>query len=278
MEENQGWIKLHRKFLKWEWYDDINTSRFFLHCLFRANHEDKKWRGTIIKRGQFISSLSKLSKECGLSIQQTRTCIDKLISTQEITHQPTSKYTLISLVNYDKYQSTNTQSNTQDNNQVTNNQQTSNKRVTTNKNYKELKECKELKEKSISNIYPQIKNLEQIQDLVINFYDYQYQHFPKQLRMYKTSKDKLVADSVQVIDRLIRIDGYTLDEVKLTLQSAVKDEFWQKQIISLKGLRKRSKNGNTKFDNINVKRETTHDEFVENVKKKIQEYEGYGIG
>ena len=124
MEENQGWIKLHRKFLKWEWYDDINTSRFFLHCLFRANHEDKKWRGTIIKRGQFISSLSKLSKECGLSIQQTRTCIDKLISTQEITHQPTSKYTLISLVNYDKYQSTNTQSNTQDNNQVTNNQQT----------------------------------------------------------------------------------------------------------------------------------------------------------
>jgi hypothetical protein len=120
--------------------------------------------------------------------------------------------------------------------------------------------------------------LEQIQDLVINFYDYQYQHFPKQLRMYKSSKDKLVADSVQVIDKLIRIDGYTLDEVKLTLQSAVKDDFWQKQIISLKGLRKRSKNGNTKFDNINVKRETTHDEFVENVKKKIQEYEGYGIG
>ena len=276
MEENQGWIKLHRKFLKWEWYDDINTSRFFLHCLFRANHEDKKWRGTIIKRGQFISSLSKLSKECGLSIQQTRTCIDKLISTQEITHQPTSKYTLISLVNYDKYQSTNTQSNTQDNNQVTNNQQTSNKRVTTNKNYKELKECKELKEKSISNIYPQIKNLEQIQDLVINFYDYQYQHFPKQLRMYKTSKDKLVADSVQVIDRLIRIDGYTLDEVKLTLQSAVKDEFWQKQIISLKGLRKRSKNGNTKFDNINVKKKKTYEDSLNNFLSMLESKGEYG--
>ena len=276
MEENQGWIKLHRKFLKWEWYDDINTSRFFLHCLFRANHEDKKWRGTIIKRGQFISSLSKLSKECGLSIQQTRTCIDKLISTQEITHQPTSKYTLISLVNYDKYQSTNTQSNTQDNNQVTNNQQTSNKRVTTNKNYKELKECKELKEKSISNIYPQIKNLEQIQDLVINFYDYQYQHFPKQLRMYKTSKDKLVADSVQVIDKLIRIDGYTLDEVKLTLQSAVKDDFWQKQIISLKGLRKRSKNGNTKFDNINVKKKKTYEDSLNNFLSMLESKGEYG--
>ena len=59
MEENQGWIKLHRKFLKWEWYDDINTSRFFLHCLFRANHKDKKWRGTMIKRGQYGADISE---------------------------------------------------------------------------------------------------------------------------------------------------------------------------------------------------------------------------
>ena len=279
MEENQGWIKLHRKFLKWEWYDDINTSRFFLHCLFRANHKDKKWRGTMIKRGQFISSLSKLAKECGLSVRSVRTCISRLKSTHELTHQTTSKYSLITLVNYDKYQKIDTPNDKVSDKQTTNERQANDKQTTTNKNVKNIKNDKECKElKVLPNIYPQIKNLEQIQDLVINFYDYQYQHFPKQLRMYKTSKDKLVADSVQVIDKLIRIDGYTLDEVKLTLQSAVKDDFWQKQIISLKGLRKRSKNGNTKFDNINVKRETTHDEFVENVKKKIQEYEGYGIG
>ena len=279
MEENQGCIKLHRKFLKWEWYDDINTSRFFLHCLFRANHKDKKWRGTMIKRGQFISSLSKLAKECGLSVRSVRTSISRLKSTHELTHQTTSKYSLITLVNYDKYQKIDTPNDKVSDKQTTNKRQAKDKQTTTNKNVKNIKNDKECKElKVLPNIYPQIKNLEQIQDLVINFYDYQYQHFPKQLRIYRSNKDKLVADSVQVIDRLIRIDGYTLDEVKLTLQSAVKDEFWQKQIISLKGLRKRSKNGNTKFDNINVKRETTHDEFVENVKKKIQEYEGYGIG
>ena len=61
--ENQGWIKFHRKFINWEWYDDINTSRLFIHCLLRANHQDKKWRGITIKMGQFVTSLSKLSTE-----------------------------------------------------------------------------------------------------------------------------------------------------------------------------------------------------------------------
>ena len=127
------------------------------------------------------------------------------------------------------------------------------------------------------NILPQIKNLENIQELVINFYDYQYEHFPKQLRQYKSNKEKFVADSVKVIDKLIRIDGYTLDEVKLTLQSAIKDEFWQKQIISLKGLRKRSKNGNTKFDNINSSREETKEEVMESIRNKVKELNVYKV-
>ena len=127
------------------------------------------------------------------------------------------------------------------------------------------------------NILPQIKNLENIQELVINFYDYQYEHFPKQLRQYKSNKYKLVADSVKVIDKLIRIDGYTLNEVKLTLQSAVKDDFWQKQVISLKGLRKRSKNGNTKFDNINSSREETKEEVMESIRNKVKELNVYKI-
>lgn len=258
-----GWIKLHRQFLSWEWWDDINTSRLFLFCLLKANHEDKNWSGIEIKRGQFISSLSKIADECKLSQQQTRTSLNKLISTNEITRKATNKFTLISLVNYNKYQNINKQDNKQPNKQVTNEQQTNNKQITTTKNYKNYKELKE------DNIYPQIENLEQIQNLVINFYDYQYQHYPIQLREYKTNRDKLYADSVDVIDKLIRIDGYTLDEVKLTLQSAVKDEFWRKQIISLRGLRKRSKNGSTKFDNISTRREKTLEETVNDLAKEM---------
>ena len=47
--ENTGWIKLHRKFLKWEWYSDINTKSLFLHLLLTANHKDKQWQGITVK-------------------------------------------------------------------------------------------------------------------------------------------------------------------------------------------------------------------------------------
>ena len=42
----EGWIKLHRQILDWEWYDDINVKVLFLHLLLTANYEDKKWQGT----------------------------------------------------------------------------------------------------------------------------------------------------------------------------------------------------------------------------------------
>ena len=87
----------------------------------------------------------------------------------------------------------------------------------------------------------------------------------------------MLLDSVEVIDKLIRIDGYDLNEIKLTLQSAVRDEFWRKQVISLRGLRNKSKNGNTKFDNLNSGREETIDEVMSNISKKVEEKNVYKL-
>ena len=51
---NNGFILIHRKITNWEWYSDTNVFCAFLHCIFLANWEDKKWRGITIKRGQFF--------------------------------------------------------------------------------------------------------------------------------------------------------------------------------------------------------------------------------
>ena len=93
----EGWIKIHRKLIEWEWYNDINTKVVFLHLLLTANHKEKKWQGHTILRGQKLTSLEHLSKEVGLSIQQTRTALKKLKSTNEITIKSTNKYTLITI-------------------------------------------------------------------------------------------------------------------------------------------------------------------------------------
>lgn len=134
MSIDNGFIALHRKILQWEWYDDNNVFRVFVHCLLRANHKDNTWRGTTIKRGQFISSRAKISKELKLGEQQVRTALSKLKATGEVTSSGKSQHTVFTVLNYDSYQNTNQLDNQQVTSSLTNKQPASNQRVTTNNN------------------------------------------------------------------------------------------------------------------------------------------------
>jgi len=126
IKANKGFITLQRQILDWEWYDEANTFRVFLHLLLKANHKDNKYRGAIVKRGTLLTGLDVLSKETGLSMQQVRTCLSRLKSTNEITIKTSSKGSVIQLVKYNNYQSAT--------NKATNEQQTNNKPSTTNNN------------------------------------------------------------------------------------------------------------------------------------------------
>jgi len=128
-------IKIHRKILNWEWYDDVNTLSLFIHCLVLANWENKQWHWIEIERWGFITSLLHLSKEVWLTVQQTRTSLDKLKKTKNITIKSTNKYTLVMVLNYDKYQCNENKST----NKITNEQQTNNKQITTTKEYKNIR-------------------------------------------------------------------------------------------------------------------------------------------
>lgn len=102
---NEGFITIERSILYWEWYDNIPAKVLFLHCLLKANHKPNNWRGIDIKRGQFITSIQKLSDETGLTTKQVRTALKNLEKTNELGKQTTSANTLISITNYDLYQS-----------------------------------------------------------------------------------------------------------------------------------------------------------------------------
>jgi len=121
-----GYISLHRKLLDWEWYNDNNTKILFIHCLLKANWEDKNWQGNLIKRGSFITSIETLSNELNLTFQNIRTSLSKLEKTNEIVKNSTNKNTLLTIVKYDDYQNLE--------NKVTNEQQTNNKQLTTTNN------------------------------------------------------------------------------------------------------------------------------------------------
>lgn len=140
--EGSGYIKLYRKFLEWEWYDNDNCTRLFLHCLLKANYRDKQWRGKTISRGQFFTSIETLSKELHLTSQQIRTSLSKLETTKEIVKKTTNEGTYITICNYDNYQQQEQAEQQTDNKRITNEQQTDNKRITTTNNNKNIKKEK----------------------------------------------------------------------------------------------------------------------------------------
>lgn len=98
-----GWIKLYRDITNWRLYENDFMFKFFVTLLANANVYDKKWHGIIIKRGQFVTSLSHLAMQFNMTMQQIRTALKKL-NGQEIIVNSTTKFTMITIVDYDNFQ------------------------------------------------------------------------------------------------------------------------------------------------------------------------------
>ena len=144
MNKAGGFITLHRQILDWEWFENSETLHLFIFLLLSANFVDGNFKGRLVRRGQLVTSLPKISTGTGLSIQQTRTALEHLKSTGEITDESSSQYRVITIVKYDQYQkltddstvnqqATNRRSNRQSTDDLTGNQQQYNNNNNNNK-------------------------------------------------------------------------------------------------------------------------------------------------
>lgn len=100
----KGYIKLHRRILDWEWYKDNNTKTIFIHLLLNACYDNCRFMGNAVERGQYMTSLSRLSSDLNIPIRQVRTALKRLVVTGEIDMRTTNKYSLITICNYESYQ------------------------------------------------------------------------------------------------------------------------------------------------------------------------------
>jgi len=149
----QGWIKLHRQIVEWEWYTDANTFRVFMHLLLNANHKEKRYKGILIKKGQLLTGRKSLALALDLSERQVRTALTKLKKSGEIDQEKARKTTksgsVITICNYASYQSEKTKSdqhNDQHNDQeATSKRPANDQQATTNKNVKNNKNNKNKK-------------------------------------------------------------------------------------------------------------------------------------
>lgn len=145
----EGFVKLPRTMLEWQWLDDGNTLKVYLVLLLLANWKDAEWHGIKLKRGQLITSYPKIAERCGMSVQEIRTAFGRLKSTGDLTVKTTSKFSIVTLNNYDLPEETTVKSTGGQqtaNSQSTEYQQADNSQSTTVEESKEEKEIKEQKE------------------------------------------------------------------------------------------------------------------------------------
>jgi hypothetical protein len=159
MAAGNGYIKLHRSLLNWEWYHDPNTMRVFIHLLLWISHEETTYKGYPIRPGQYGFTIPKIASELQLTNQQTRTSLSKLKSTGEITVKTTNKYSIITIVNWELYQGrtnkNNSQNNSQNNNKTTDNISENNRQINTGLEQEDKEEQEYNKELLIPPISPQ---------------------------------------------------------------------------------------------------------------------------
>lgn len=108
----EGWILLHRKIQDndiWTDKEPFDKRSAWIDLLLMANHTDRKiivdYKLVEVKRGQIYTSVRKLAKRWGWSKDKTLKYLLILESLQMIVKNSDTKRTLLTIENYDFYQS-----------------------------------------------------------------------------------------------------------------------------------------------------------------------------
>lgn len=136
----EGWIKLHRKIMDWQWFESAPHFKLWSILMMRANHKETIHRDEVIKPGQLLTGRKQLSLWSGFSEQQIRTMLNDFKASREITIKSTRKFSLITILNWHEYNPTNQEINQQ----ATKCQPSANQQVTTSKNDNNAKNDKNI--------------------------------------------------------------------------------------------------------------------------------------
>jgi hypothetical protein len=133
---NRGFVKLWRKYIDDGWIRNHKLWAFWTWCLLKATHKEFDaivgFQTVHLMPGQFITGRHKACEETGLTEQEYRTVTAFLAKEGKLTIKSTNKYSIITIVNWNTYQSTNPDDQPTD-------QPTTNQQVTTYKNIKNIK-------------------------------------------------------------------------------------------------------------------------------------------
>ena len=213
--KDKGWVRIWRKLLDNPIFKDSEAVHLFIYLLLKANHKQNKFlfnqREMAIDRGQMVTGIERMSKDTGLTHRQIRTRLALLKNIGILTRKTTNRFSIITICNYDHYQS-------RDNEERQAERQADDKQTTTNKNVKNVKK-KEYVEGSDELRLASLL----LEDIRKN---------------QPTFKEPNLQTWAKEIDLMIRRDGRTPDRIEEVIRWCQADGFWWKNISSASKVRK----------------------------------------
>ena len=131
----EGWIKLHRKLLKSDVFENEKLLKMFVWCLIRASRKEREIIVGATKvnllPGQFVTGRRKAAVELDMKESTVNSYLKRLEKMQMITLKSNNAFTIVTIDNYSVYQG----ELENDDSEITENEQQNN----TNKNVKKEK-------------------------------------------------------------------------------------------------------------------------------------------
>ncbi len=237
-----GWIKVHRALLGkaiWKCTSSANRS-VLMTLLLMANHEQNEWIWDSEKYecspGEFITSLSKISELSRESTQSVRSSIALFEKRYDfLTKQSTKQSTKIKILNWDKYQI----DRDEENNCQQGDQQGDQHRPNTDPTQPELNQgsvCEDGERKP--NNYKELKKTNK-KTFCPNSDEFRLAD--GLFKLMKNNNPKIKEPNLQVwaghVDKMLRIDRRTFEEIEVRIRWSQKNHFWHKNIRSTEKLR-----------------------------------------
>lgn len=216
-----GWIKVHRKILNSVFYKSLLGKQrdVIITILLMADHEEKEWiyKGKKYKTlpGQVFSSLQGIADMCGKDCTReiVRTTITHAEQYGFLTKETHKTHTLITIENWEIYQDVYTR-------------ETQNKPII-NTNSPEGRPLTRRKKKE-DNIYSPNSDEFRLSNLLYGLIKKNNPQF----------KQPNLDNWCGHVDKMLRIDKRSVDDIEAVIRWCQQDNFWHKNILSTDKLRK----------------------------------------
>lgn len=106
--ERKGWVKFHRKLLESAVFGNEKALKIWVWCLLKASHKEHEVlvgrTKLLIRKGQFIMGSERAVDELSLAKATIWYWLNYLEKEGQVRLQKTTKYTIVTLLNWEEYQ------------------------------------------------------------------------------------------------------------------------------------------------------------------------------